>query len=388
MLSRRWCGLSLGVVVVAVASVFAQGPDARNEPAAGGVEAEPPLIQIALLLDTSGSMQGLIEQAKQHLWSVVNEFAATRRDGRAPQLQVALFEYGNDGLSGESGYIRMVQPLTGDLDAVSEGLFALSTNGGSEHCGQVIDAALKQLEWGDDPDAYRAIFIAGNEPFTQGPVNYEAACRDAIARGILVNTIHCGGYDEGVNGKWQHGAQLADGSYLVIDHNQALVHIDAPQDAELARLNEELNATFVWHGAAGEEAGARQAAQDANAAAAAPAVLAERVATKGTSFYGAARGDLVDEYKQNEGVLADLDEAELPEAMRGMDEAERAAYLREQADRRAEVQAQIRALSKAREAYLAEERRKLAESGEDTLGSAMVKAVREQLTEQGFERGE
>src|SRR6187399_1820752 len=82
-----------------------------------------PLIQVALLLDTSGSMDGLIDQARTQLWTIVNEFAKTKKDGVTPQLQVALYEYGNDGLAATDGYIRKILPLTDDLDAISEKLF-------------------------------------------------------------------------------------------------------------------------------------------------------------------------------------------------------------------------------------------------------------------------
>src|SRR5882672_1910435 len=91
---------------------------------------EAPVVQIAILLDTSGSMEGLIEQAKGQLWKIVNEFINARQNGKAPEVQVALFEYGKSTLPASEGYIRLIQPLTNDLDRISEDLFALKTNGG------------------------------------------------------------------------------------------------------------------------------------------------------------------------------------------------------------------------------------------------------------------
>jgi hypothetical protein len=100
-----------------------------------------------------------------------------------------LYEYGNDGLPSSEGYIRQVSQFTTDLDKISEDLFALKTNGGSEFCGQVIDVSLKQLQWSASNEDLKMIFIAGNEPFTQGPVNYKESCKSAIGKGIIVNTI-------------------------------------------------------------------------------------------------------------------------------------------------------------------------------------------------------
>jgi hypothetical protein len=208
-------------------------------------EADPPLVQMAILLDTSGSMSGLIDQARTELWSIVNEFVFARRNGRQPDLQVALYEYGKSALPAAQGYIRQIVPLTTDLDKISEELFALTTNGGQEYCGWVIREATRGLQWSDSTDDLKVIFIAGNEPFTQGPVDYKEACKSAVAKGIIVNTIHCGSEREGINGKWKDGAVLADGRYLSIDHNRQVVHIVAPQDRQIAELGARLNQTYV-----------------------------------------------------------------------------------------------------------------------------------------------
>src|SRR6187455_3373485 len=116
-------------------------------------DAKDQTIMIALLLDTSNSMDGLIDQAKSQLWKIVNEVAAAKKaDGKQPKIKIALYEYGNDGLSSDEGFIRQVSALTEDLDVMSEKLFSLSTNGGNEFCGQVIKTALNQLAWSASKD--------------------------------------------------------------------------------------------------------------------------------------------------------------------------------------------------------------------------------------------
>jgi len=137
-------------------------------------------IKIALLLDTSNSMDGLIDQAKSQLWTIVNELATSKcNDDSKPALQIALYEYGNDRLPASEGHIRQVCTLTDDLDLISEKLFSLKTNGGNEYCGQVIETSLNQLEWGTNEADVKMIFIAGNEPFTQGNFFYKTACEHA-----------------------------------------------------------------------------------------------------------------------------------------------------------------------------------------------------------------
>lgn len=337
-----------------------------------------PLVQIAILLDTSGSMDGLIEQAKGQLWKICNEFIKARQNGVAPEVQVALYEYGKSSLSQESGWIRRIQPLTTDLDKISEELFALHTNGGDEYCGWVIKDAVHDLEWSPRPDVYKVIFIAGNEPFTQGPVNYVESCKAAISKGIMVNTIHCGTEREGIDGKWKDGAAMADGKFLVIDHNRAVVSIEAPQDKEIARLGEELNKTYLAFGVSGGAGARRQESQDANVAALAPASGAsvQRAVSKASANYQNSTWDLIDAAKDKNFEVSRLKAADLPAGMRKMNTDERKAFIEKNATQRTELQAHINQLNTDREKYVAHKMQK--NSGADTLDAAVISAVREQ----------
>jgi hypothetical protein len=265
--------IGLGIILAVALATSAGLARAEEEPSeAAKVPPGPPRIQLAILLDTSGSMSGLINQARSQLWKVVNEFALAKRDGKAPTLEVALYEYGKDSLPAKEGYIRMIVPLSNDLDRVSEELFKLTTNGGSEYCGQVIDRSVRELKWSDYPRDLKCIFIAGNEEFTQGPVNFREACKSATAKNITVSTIFCGDHQEGINTNWADGAKLADGSYLSINQDEQVASVAAPQDKELVKLNAQLNRTYLAYGEKKnrESAIARQLVQDANAAKAAP----------------------------------------------------------------------------------------------------------------------
>ena len=208
-------------------------------------------IKVALLLDTSNSMDGLINQAKSQLWEIVNELSYAKCENEHPNLQIALYEYGNDNLSSRKGYIRKVIGFSSDLDEISEKLFSLTTNGGNEFCGEVILTSLKQLEWGSNKDDLKLIFIAGNEPFTQGNINYVDAAAQANEQNVIINTIFCGNYKNGVSGKWQHGAKLANGDYMAIDHNEAIVYIASPYDDAIIKLNNQLNVTTIYNGRQG-----------------------------------------------------------------------------------------------------------------------------------------
>ncbi|MBE2212548.1 MAG: VWA domain-containing protein [Opitutaceae bacterium] len=346
--------------------------------------ADHPVVQLALLLDTSNSMDGLIDQARTRLWQIVKDLSRARQDGRRARLEVALFEYGNNGLAAESGYIRQVVAFTDDLDRLSAELFALRTNGGDEYCGAVIARAVANLSWSHRARDLKLMFIAGNEPFTQGSVDFRDAIRRAVGQGIAVNTIFCGPQDEGMRTGWKEGAMLADGTFACIDQNRRMPVIDCPQDREIARLNEELNRTYLAYGAEGSRRREMQVAQDRNAAAAAPSVAAERAATKASSVYRNSSWDLVDAVKDGGVELEEMKEEDLPEQLKGKSAEERKKIVAENQAARERTQQRIQELAREREAYLAAELAKLPEQSEASLDEAVLNSVRAQAVKVGY----
>ncbi len=385
---------SLGILSAAVALFFGFLP--ASPAAACGDEVgqpevpitakaprEPARIEIAILLDVSGSMDGLIDQARARLWAIVNTMALSRKGGVAPDLRVALYEYGNAGLPAEGNYIREVVPLTTDLDKISQELFAFKTNGGDEYCGAVIRKAVESLKWSEG-DHYKAIFIAGNEPFTQGPVPYADACRLAISKGIIVNTIHCGPADAGRNTMWEDGARLADGSAVHIDQDAQTVAIPTPFDDALAKLSERVNGTYIAFGSEGKERAECQAAQDANAASVAPGAGAQRAVSKATGAYRNASWDLVDACDEKAVDIEKVAEADLPEEMRKMTLEERKAFVAKKGEERKKIQEEILKASGERDRFIAEKRKETAASAVDTFDTAVQGLLAKQLEKKGF----
>lgn len=341
-------------------------------------------VQIALLLDTSSSMDGLISQAKSQLWKVVNTFAEAKRDGEVPYVEVALYEYGNSGLAVGNNYIRQVQPLTRDLDEVSKQLNALSTNGGEEYCGAVIQRATSDLVWDLSKNTYKAIFIAGNEPFTQGPVDARMACKESFAKGIIVNAIHCGQRETGVTGSWSDGPALAGGKFLVIDQDKAVAAINAPQDGAIAKLGVELNSTYIAYGRRAEESVSKQQSADMAATGAGQNAPVERAKTKASKNYHNSQWDMVDKVKEDKDAIANMPKEELPAAMQSMTLRQRTEYLENAAKTRAELQSKIAQLSKERDVFVAQEEAKMKGAGGKTLDEAVAETAREQAGNKGY----
>lgn len=370
---RRWAvavvlgGIVLGSAISSEAAEKHKGPQPKDEQAQ-----EAPVVQLALLLDTSNSMDGLIDQAKTQLWNIVGQFAKTKLGGKLPQLQVALYEYGNDNLPSAEGYVRMVVPFTNDLDRISEALSALTTNGGEEYCGKVIQVATRQLDWRESGRGLRCMFIAGNEPFSQGDVDYRAACKAAADKGITISTIFCGDRDEGIRTNWENGAKLAEGSYLCINQDHRVVSIRAPQDSELARLSDELSKTYLPYGdaEARKEYADRQKAQDLNAAKAAVGVAAARAGFKASGLYKNSGWDLVDAVADGTIKLEELTTGQLPQVMQPMSLPQRRAHLAKVTQERKDIQARISKLSALRDQYVTKERARLAAEAPEEAAAA------------------
>ncbi|MBI4056145.1 MAG: VWA domain-containing protein [Elusimicrobia bacterium] len=350
---------------------------------------DKPKVQIALLLDTSNSMDGLIQQAKTQLWKIVNELASSEKRGHHPLIQVALYEYGNNSLSPGEGYIRQVLPFTIDLDQVSENLFSLTTHGGEEYSGWVIKDALNNLQWDSRQDVYKAIFIAGNEPFTQGPVDFKTTVARATNKGIVVNTIFCGDRQEGISTQWLAGAQIGNGSYFNINQDAQVIWIHAPQDDEIQRLSDELNGTYIPYGTKGKEASLRQKAQDQSArkfpAAGAPV---ERALFKASAQYAsvnAAGWDMVSALESKSLKPEQIQKENLPESLQSLDRKDIQKYAEEKSQERKNIQDKIQKLNEARRKYLDRKEKEMKKlEKESTLDQAMLQAIRTQAAQKNF----
>jgi signal recognition particle subunit SEC65 len=375
-ISKKYVGLSF------ILLVFTNCGDSVKSQQGPPPENRAKRIQIALLLDTSNSMDGLIEQAKSQLWNIVNELARAKCDDSRPELQIALYEYGNDNLPSSEGYIRQVTPLTTDLDQISKDLFELRTNGGNEFCGEVIGTALKQLNWTHSEADLQLIYIAGNEPFTQGRVNYRTACLNAKEKHVIVNTIHCGDFQEGINTSWKNGADLTGGSYASIEQNRRTVYIASPYDKRISELNSKLNDTYIPFGTQGAEKKENQLAQDSNAGTYGEVNSVKRAVSKSSHVYNNKSWDLVDASKEAGFEIAEIDEKALPAPMQSMNEAERKAYVEEKKAEREQINREIQELNAQRSTYVAAHQD--ADSDEEMLGKAVLSSLKSQARAKGF----
>jgi hypothetical protein len=349
----------------------------------------PNTIQLAILLDVSGSMEGLINQAKSELWAVVNEIAKAKRNGQAPKLEIALYNYGTPQNPSKEGYVRQILDFTSNLDKVSEKLFSLSISGGDEYCGTVIEKSVKELAWSNNPNEYRVIFIAGNEPFTQGPIDYKVSCSNATKKDIVVNTIHCENQMTGIETMWQDGARVGAGNYFWINSNLVEEDIPTPYDSLLEKLNYRGNGTYWGYGSGADFNVENITQQDKNNSSLNKKGYYNRIKAKSSknAYSNQTQDwDITSRFDNDSTALVKIKDQELPDTLKGKSIDEKKQILRANLAQRDSINKEIGRLSLLRDQYIVEAKRRAPtnEKKEKTLGEAIAEALHEQAGRKGY----
>jgi hypothetical protein len=338
---------------------------------------EKPAIDVVFAIDCSGSMEGVIESAKQKVWGIVNEIAKAKP---TPHLRIGLIGYGN-----ADQWIRLYD-LTDDLDKVYENLVTFKVEAiGDEWVGWAIHKATSEIKWNADPKALKIVFVVGNETAKQGPpeFDYTATAPAAIKKDIIVNAIYAG--NEAGQETWAEFARLAEGSYTAIDAAGGVLSIATPHDKALGDLNSKINDTYVAYGKSGEKAKENQKKQDDNSAEHGGAGnSAQRCESKAGGLYDTSDWDLVDACKQKTFKLEDVKDEELPKELRGKTLAEKKAYVAKKDAEREEIKKQVLELAKKRDAFIAEEIKKLGLEASKAFDHVIKETIRKQAEKKNF----
>ena len=339
-----------------------------------------PKIQAAILLDVSGSMDGLIDQAKAQLWNMVSVMGKASCDGVTPQIEIALYEYGRDSNDPKNGYVKQLSGFTTDLDGLSQKLFSLTTNGGSEYCGQVISTSLNELSWDTSSASYKVIFIAGNEDFLQGKIHYTQSCDKANSKGVIVNTIYCGDRMQGIREHWNLSGECGKGSYTNINQNARYEDIATPYDSMMLTLNTKLNGTYIAYGNGGEGYFAAQESVDKMNYSQSKSAAIKRVSVKGKkALYKNESWDLVDASDKDSAFYSKVDMKTLPVELRNKTRPELQKIVKEKNVERNNLQKEIADLSVKRESYIATAKKTMGTTAADaTLETEVEKIIKEQ----------
>ncbi len=371
--------LVLSAILVGLGNVRAAEP-AASEPAR-------PQIEVVFVLDTTGSMSGLIQAAKEKIWAIANTLATTKP---APDIKMGLVGYRDRG----DEYVTRRTDLTNDLDAVYEKLMGFQAGGGGdtpESVNQALHEAVTKMDWGKSEKTYRVIFLVGDCPphmDYEDDVKYPETCQMAARAGLIVNTIQCGN-DRDTEPVWTDISNKAEGRHFRVEQSGGAILASTPFDKELAELSGALEGTRLYYGSADELAKSKEREEvagkiHATATVSARARRAGFLASEAGESSFAGEHELVKDMDEGRVKIAELKEEELPENLQKMTPEEREKFLADQSAKRKETQAKIKGIAAKRQAYIEEQVRKSALEGKQSLDFAIFNCIQEQAGKKGI----
>ncbi len=339
-------------------------------------------LEMVFVLDTTGSMGGLIEGAKQRIWGIINE--VMQKPSR-PRVRVGLVAYRDVG----DEYVTKVFPITEDLDKAYTTLMSYKADGGGdtpENVRKALSEGVKNAGWAPmRQGTAQIVFLVGDAP----PQNYVqepdvlATTLIAVKKNMIVNTIQCG-VIEGTKDIWQTIAARGEGKYFAIAQDGGVQAIATPYDAKLAELATKVGQTYLTYGSRSVQAlnmSAQATVEVTIADGASMGAQADRAVNKAVNSFQ-YDGDIVQDVENEKIKIEDVKEDDLPDDLKKVPAAERKKEIDKRIAERVKIRAEILELSKKRDAFLAAERKKRGQ--QNGFDSAVANALREQLLRKGI----
>jgi Mg-chelatase subunit ChlD len=345
-----------------------------------------PKIDVVFVLDTTGSMSGLIQTAKEKIWSIATTMASAQP---APEIRIGLVGYRDRG----DAYVTKVIDLSDDLDSVYAALMDFQADGGGdtpESVNKALYDAVNQMSWSQSNNAYRTVFLVGDAPphMDYNEVRYPEIVAVAQRKGIVINTIQCGDMPA-TNQQWVQIASLGQGAFFQVEQAGGAVAYTTPYDADIAALSAKLDDTRLYYGdeevkelMASKVAATEKLNRSASVATRARRGVFNSAASGKTNRLG--KNELVDAISSGTVALDEIEAEALPEALKPMAPAEQKAYVAALAEERAQLSRQIEQLAADRDSFIS---KKVKEDGgrKDSLDQKLYDTVKDQAGKAGFE---
>jgi len=364
-----------------VGMALADEPAAKEKPEAKN---QQPQVEVVFCLDTTGSMSGLINAAKQKIWAISNQISSGQP---APKVKIGLVAYRDR----TDAYVTKVFDLTDDLDAIHGHLMGFQAQGGGdfpESVNQALHEAVTKIKWSKDKKTLKLIFLVGDAPphmDYKDDVKYPDTCKLAVANDIIINTVQCGKHPQ-TQKYWLDICRLAEGSYVQIDQSGGpVVAIATPYDVDLAKINTEIAKTTLVFGS--KDAQLRGEAKKQANAALAPAAAADRAAFYSRSAKGGVAYDLLTNIKDGKVKLENLKNEELPPVLQTLNLKEQKAYLEKLDKERCELSQKAIDLDKKRNEFIAKKLAEQNNKGADSFDQQVLQILQRQATRVNLQYG-
>jgi Mg-chelatase subunit ChlD len=340
-----------------------------------------PIVEVAFVLDTTGSMGPLIEGAKRKIWSIATAIVDTNPNAEIRMGLVAYRDIGDE-------FVTKTFNLTTDIQDLYANLLELKAHGGGdwpESVNEALEVGVTKLAWTQGPEIRRIMFLVGDAPphmdYKQD-TKYPDVIRTARDRGIVVNAVQAGGARD-TERVWREIAQRGDGRYIPIpqDGGQILV-IETPWDIEIIELQGRINGTVIPYGPRALRSSVEQKTAQITAA---PRSVASEMAgylSKSGGRSGAAvtgRGDLVGDVTSGRQKLDGVKDEDLPDNLRALKPVQRQAEIDKNAAERKTLNARMADLVKKRDAYVEQQRKNAPARPADSFDRAVAETLKVQI---------
>ena len=342
-------------------------------------------IELVFALDTTGSMSGLIEAAKDKIWSIANTMATAKP---APEIKIGIVGYRDRG----DAYVTTITGMTDDLDLVYQKLMSFAAQGGGdspESVNQALYDAVHKNDWSsNNRKTYKVIFLVGDAPphmDYQDDVKYRQTCRDASKKGIVINTIQCGNMS-GTRQIWEEIASLSDGKYFRVSQGGDSTDYKTPFDKEISEKSKALHKTKVYYG---DKKFHRKNKEKLDAvkdiySKAKPSAIAKR-----SSYNMSSSGkknllgeqELVDSVASGRVKLEEIKETELPAEMQKMSAVERKKHIETKNKERKQISTELKTLAEKRQAYIRKIVSKEKDKGKNSLDMKIYECIQTQAAD-------
>lgn len=342
-------------------------------------------IEVVFVLDTTSSMSGLIQAAKEKIWSIASTMASAQQN---PEIKMGLVAFRDRG----DAYVTKVLDLSEDLDSMYARLMDFRAQGGGdgpESVNQALDDAINRISWSQQDNVYKVAFLIGDAPphmDYSDDIKFPVTLEKAKAKGILVNTIQSGQNSSTIP-VWKNIAQLGYGEYFQVENSGNSIAVSTPFDKKLSELASRLEETRIFYG--DDKQLERQLRKD-EAGKKLHEELSESALARRSAFNATASGEanllgeseLVDAITSGRVKLDDIAEEEMPSSLKAMAPTEQVAHIAEKAEKRNQIKAEIKKLSDSRKQYIAEQI--TAEVAESSLDEKIYSAVKKQAKVKGL----
>jgi Mg-chelatase subunit ChlD len=386
-------GIGIGVAQAWLASSHTTVPTVEAQTSSDQVQSHTAgkyALEMVFVLDTTGSMGGLLDGAKQRIWGIINE---VMQSASHPSVSVGLVAYRDRG----DAYVTKVLPLTTNLDQVYSTLMSYLAEGGNdtpENVRRALADAVHNAGWSSRaPGVAQIIFLVGDAPpheDYQDEPDTATTTAEAVRAGMIVNTIQCGNQSD-TQQVWQMIAQRGEGQYFAIAQDGGVQTISTPYDKKLTELGAKIGSTYMAYGGGDGEAGAqyraeansRQAVTETVVVTSAPAgAAADRAVNKALNSEAYA-GDLLTSLENGSAKLDTVKDEDLPDDLRKLGPAARKKEIEKRLAERKKLREEILKLSKQRDEFITAARKK--ESGkQNSFDSAVAAALKMQLSRKGI----